>query len=596
MSTAASTTKPDQSKECVITNNCTSDIVILSPTTAQAPGDTQNASVYDQDLEILSLLEGGTVISQNGSGTVYLDQYYTDPNTKQQQYSLVYNLLASTSSWYFPVDNIGVMQNIFGSPVTFPAQTVTTDEQQSIANAATFYQTIAAYPTSQLTQNYETAMNGAQTTAQGQADGSANSSDNVANSITDSVNAFFASTKGFQNVTLAGLVAVESYYSKFPFVWAQYDSTTYYLYSSDGNTTSFVGTLSLTKPSALDLSKPNAGYACTFTPAKDPTDTSTVDVDSSQAKTLTYSNALFVDNVNADIPDVAVKGTFQLKRVFTQNPSDTQIIPVLTGTIAGETCIGFDSPQLSTDQSSEFWNTLFHPKNSAQVFNSIMTIGGAVMMLHFVGSTLYGIFKWVKNRGKAKEPTTEDLFKQQQEAFEKALNEKIDTAVQKLTNGKQNAPEDTESALEEINSERGSIDDNLNAINLEEGLKVEASTLEIQAQYESEMNGQQLEQLESSATSIKNSNDALNSATEENLHDVVTEQTSAFKDIQANTSALTESLDKSISSEQQAQIESNQAASEKVSEDIENSEKNAEEDASNSDPKAEDEIKPLEDF
>jgi hypothetical protein len=127
--------------------------------------------------------------------------------------------------------NIGLMQNIFVTPPNFTPQTATAAEQQSIANADLFYQTIQAYPTSQLATDYQTAMSRTITSASSQANGSANSTANASDTITQNVNAFFQGTKQFQNVTLASLVAVESYYDKFPFIWAQYKSTTYYLYS-----------------------------------------------------------------------------------------------------------------------------------------------------------------------------------------------------------------------------------------------------------------------------------------------------------------------------------------------------------------------------
>ncbi|MFN8407410.1 MAG: hypothetical protein U0X71_08020 [Sphingobacteriaceae bacterium] len=584
----------DTSKNCQVTNQSNTDAVIIIPTTAQDGNEESSIAVYDQSLEILNTLEGGIVIKVGQSGTVVLDQYYIDPKTGQKTYSLVYNLLVSSSSWYYPLANIGLMQNIFVTPPNFTPQTATGAEQQSIANADVFYQTIQAYPTSQLAQNYQAAMSGTISSASAQADGSPNSTANTSDAITQSVNAFFQSTKQFQNVTLASLVAVESYYNEFPFIWAQYKSVIYYLYSSDGKTTSFVGQLGLKQPATLDLTVANGGYICTFTPAKDPSNLNSVDVDSSKAMNLTYSSGVFVNDVNVDVPAIALKGIFQLKRLFTQVPADTQILPVITGSVDGVTAVGFDQPQLEDDPSgSDFWNTLFHPKNSAEVFNSIMEIGGAIMMLHFFATSLYGMGKWLKQKLSGKKTTTaQDEFNQKMDEFQKTLNEKIDSVVQKISDNKGIPPKDPSEAMDNLSRESGSVVDNLNAGNLQDGLKSQANNLEELAQYESQMSPSQLQSLESNASAIQKSNDALNNASKADLNGVVKEQQANFSDIQSNVGNLTSQMDKTISDKSKAEIERNNEASKEVSENIENSEKNQAEEREANDPEAKDPIEP----
>src|ERR1700678_1451289 len=386
---------PDPTKEIKVTNNSGTSIVIMLPTTSTQTTDANGTMVYGQSLEVLTAVDGTTAVANNATETFVLDQTYTDPDTGDQDYSTIYDLLPSTANWYAPVANIGVMQS-FTIPASYPAQTVTAAGAAAFQNAGTFVQTISAYPSSGLATSYQQALGQATTNASGQANGSAGSSGAVAGSISDATNAFFAGTKTFQNVTLEAVVAVQSYYASFPFVWAEFaaSTTTYYLYSSNGTATSFVGTLSLTPPKTVNIAVANGGYTCTFTPASNGSHTTTVNVDSSAAKSVTYTNGLFVDNVDSDIPQVAIKGTFQIKSTFTGKSTDTQIITVLTGTVDNATCIGFDSPQLSQNTSDSFWDTLFHPKNSAQIFQSIMQIGGAVMLLAFVGQSAYGIYKW----------------------------------------------------------------------------------------------------------------------------------------------------------------------------------------------------------
>ncbi|MTI29217.1 hypothetical protein, partial [Xanthovirga aplysinae] len=80
----------DPSKECKVTNETNSDVVIMLPTTAQTDNIDTSISVYNQDLEVLTTLEGGQAIAAGQSGTVVLDQNYIDPDTGESTYSLLY--------------------------------------------------------------------------------------------------------------------------------------------------------------------------------------------------------------------------------------------------------------------------------------------------------------------------------------------------------------------------------------------------------------------------------------------------------------------------------------------------------------------------
>ncbi|KAG0292061.1 hypothetical protein BGZ96_004592 [Linnemannia gamsii] len=590
-------TPVDPTKLIELTNESGTPVIVLVPTTSSdAPDPTEATPVYEQALEILISTNGSTTVANSATAQFILDQYYIDSTTHDKKYSTIYNLLVSTSNWYVPVANLGVVQDIFATPPSYPAQTAAADEAAAIANAGVFYQTISAYPTSALATNFQNAMGGTLNNASGPADGSPNSSANVASSISDSVKAFFQSTKSFKNVTLAGLVAMENYYLSFPFIWADPGHTgnaTYYLYSSSGKATSFVGTISLTKPAQLDVTLANGGYTCTFSPASNPSDTTSVDVNSSQAKALTYSNGVFIDDPDSDTPSIAVKGTFQVKRFFTQQPADTQIIAVLTGTINGSICLGFDSPQKSDDKTnSEFWDALFHPKTSAQIFQSVMQIGGAIMLLFFFGQVLYGIYKWASNLSKAKEPTTDELLKAQQESLEKILSEKIDAIAKQISNGQQQAPDSPEAASEAIAEQRDVVADNQNQANLEDSLKLQQDNAQELAKFESEMSSDQLVRLEEVGSQIQDSNTALENATPETLPTVVEEQTTALTKLSDDVSSLTADVSNILSKESSTMIEQNTELSDAIHQDIEDSDSNAAEDKANDDPDAADPFVP----
>jgi hypothetical protein len=586
------TDTPDPTKEIVINNNSGAVAVVLMPMIGSKP-DAGATQVYGQSLEMLASITGTPTIPKNGNATFLLDQYYTDPDTKTQKYSTIYNLLVSSASWYVPVANLGVMQNIFATPPNFPPQTITSDDAAALQNAAVFFQTISAYPTSALAKGYQSAMSGTLDNAAAAADGSANSSSNAANAISGGADAFFKSTKTFQNVTLAGLVAMENFYNNFPFVWAEYKTTTYYLYSSDGKTTSFSGTMTLTEPASLDITKANGGYGCSFAPAVNPTDTTSVDVDTSRAKTLTYANGLFVDDVDSDIPQIAVKGTFQIKRFFTQVSTDTNILTVLTGSINGATVIGFDAPQKSNDPGgSAYWDAIFHPKNSAQIFQAIMTIGGAVMMLFFFGQIAYGLYSKLRGLTNTKEPTTADMFKTQREALEDMFDAKIDELTKRMSNGRDQAPEDPDAALDDIDASVLEVGDNIDAALLKMGLESEASSLEEMAKFSENMTQEELVKLEQLGGDLQQANAALDGATPETISSVVAEQTTAFSALRADVKTFTEQLSEKLDDAAKAEIQQNSELSEAINDAIEDTAENNAENAADENPAGEDPVIP----
>ena len=585
---AAPNANLDPSKQITITNNSGKPVVVMVPTTSDTPDDPGDIMVYGVRLEILTAIDGSLSIADSGKATFVLNQNYTDSVTGKQEYSTIYDLLVSSAEWYSPVANISVMQSL-DNPPTYPAQTVTSNQAKALANAGVFYQTISSYPTSKLATDYQTAMSATHSKAKTQAQDASATAGQVAATISGGADAFFKNTKSFQDVTLAGVVAVETYFGTFPFVWAKFGDATYYLYGSDGKATSFVGTIALTKPTTVDPAVANGGYTCTFTPASNPTDTTKVDTDSSQAKSLTYADGLFVDDPDSDVPGIAVKGTFQLKRTFTQKTADTQIIPVLSGTINGSVCIGFDSAQKSDDKTnSEFWDALFHPKNSSEIFKSIMSIGGAVMMLFFFGQLIYGTYKWIKTFG-TKEPTLSDLQKSLDD-FQKSTTDKIDSAIKKMTNDQQKAPADPDAANDSIVEARDAVGDNLNAANIQEGLESQAASLQEMGQYASEMSAQELQDLQGLARDVRSINNALNGATESTLSNVVSNQKTAFDGLRTDVSNLSKGLSTSLSQQSQSTIDDNAQLADDVSQQIDDAESDAQGEVADDDPIGDDPI------
>jgi hypothetical protein len=515
-------TTPDPTKEIQLTNSTSAPVVLMLPTTSSQSPDANGTLVYEQNLEVLTSIDNATQIQAGQAETFVLDQTYIDPDTQQPEYSTIYDLLPCTADWFYPVDNIGVMQG-FMPPISYPAQTVTADSATAFQNAGLFIQTIAAYPNSTLASGYAAAMNQAPGNASTQANGSADSSTAASQSITQTVDSYFQSTKGFKNVTLAAVVAVQSYYGTFPCVWGQGQktaTTTYYLYKSSGTATSFVGTIALTPPATLDVTKPNAGYQCVYTPASNGTDTTTVAVNTAGQKSLTYTGGLFVDNPDSDTPAIGVRGTFQIKSLFTSNPSDTDIIAVLSGTVDNATVIGFDQPQLSSDPSDTFWDTLFHPKNSAQVFQSIMQIGGFIMLVVFAGQMLWGAYKGLRNLGAAKEPSTTESLQSMFDKLKADLKADAQANIQKGGGDPSKVTDDPADALKQAGDSQTTVTENQKTEKLEDELTDDSQVLEEDFSVEQSMTMPEIQQGEKAAGEIQSDMGKLENASPTDLAEV----------------------------------------------------------------------------
>jgi hypothetical protein len=384
----------DQTKLCAINNNSGKDIVVAMAINDDETSSQDAVLSANQQMEILKTSAGNIIIKSGGSDTVTLDHNYK-PGSAESGYVQGYNLVVSESYWLYPLADLPVEQQGTNGSTSYLPQTVDATNQAAMTQAFDFCQTIAAYPSSQLTKDYMAALQQARDTASTAADGSPDSAKAVADAIENAMDSFFKGTDQYKNVTLADVVAVHNYYNNFPFVWAQYkDSITYYLYGSDGTAATFAGTLSLNKSGSVDITKPNGGYSCSFAPAANPSETSSTDVDTSRAVNVTYNNGVFADDINGSVPKIGLTGSFMLERLFTNEPNDNNVLVVLSGTINGIHCIGFDSPQatstslqatntnvITSSPAEQYWNTLIHPKTQQDLIISLLTLVGAILVI-----------------------------------------------------------------------------------------------------------------------------------------------------------------------------------------------------------------------
>jgi hypothetical protein len=593
---AATSTAADPSKLQKIINNSGGDISVLLPLASNESHSANSVVSFNGDMELLTVTKGGNTIKSADNDTVLLDRTIKDSDTGETNYEMGYDLLIGTPTWLVPVANIGVVQDYDDddpSKTFFDDVTVTADQKTALQQTVAFLQTIAAYPDSELANNYLAAMDNTNKDVDSGADGSSGSADAVQGKIDSGVAAFFASTKSYQKVTLADIVYVQAYYNSFPFVWAQYnDSATYYLYSSDSTTTVFEGALSLKKPATIDISQANGGYTCSFLPAVTPGDTTKFDVDQTKAKTLTYTNGLFVDDATADIPTIALHGSFQLKRTFTKDPNDTKIIVVICGTVNGATAVGFDQAQVTkADDTTEDWlDSLFHPKTAAEIFNSVMTILGALMMLHFVGSLLYGIYKWAKGQGAAKKPVDKAGLDAERDKAGSDYKSKASDRVKKMSNNKESISDTPEDGLNTAVTEKGSLSDCVSAGQAESGLvKMKNNLKSLEDYVVDDYTGTMQGRINDCAGDVRTNLTDLTSADIADLKSTLADLRPKMQALSEQMTKLNTDMQNIVKTDQKSAMDENVKDMETVQEDIEDEGKTAEDeagDANDTDPDA----------
>jgi len=539
-----------KNKNCKLINNSGKNIKVLLPSAAfikdKGSGTTE---IFTQNYKLLKI-GNNDIVASGSTGNLILDQQYTDDKGKIQD-ALIYDLIISKEDTFFPVANKSEMKPILAPDSDpFPDAIITTDDTEAMEQAAKFHQAISAYPTSKLAEDYRQALDDSKKSGLEQADGSADSSNNIADAMAKTVDDFFKGTKAYEKVNLASLVAVQSYYRNFPFIWSnQGKAEKYYLYGNNGGKVNFIGIVSIS--GTIDLRKSNGGYECSFIPALNPSDLTKTDVDSNKKKALIYLDGLFVDDANVDIPSIAVSGSFQLKTKFTQVASDNQIVAVIAGTINGASCVGFNEPQ---DK---------YPPTNSNWFDEFNKWLGLIMMY---------IFARCKSR--SKKGTSKDELENKNKELE-AKNKDIDGKnFKKQTGNKENIPEDPQS---ELNANKEVIDQFIDANKIAENLERQAKDLETIAEFIPDMNQEQIKSLEKIAQNLKDSAQKIRDASNKDIKDIVAEAKNNMKEGIENLSTLEESISNKISSEAKENLKESVDTQKEIKENMDEREKEIEE-------------------
>jgi hypothetical protein len=374
-SLAAAATTPTINKNCNIINNSGVDLMVLD---AFATTDDGTQVDFEQSLKPL-LSNGSPIIKAGTTGVVVLDDTYLDDDN-QPQPSYLYQLIIVRADNLYPVAIAPQMLSF--STKSYKDVTVTADALSSMTNSEVFQQTLQAFPDSDLITRFQQACSNAMDDSNSDTD------------IDSSTDAFFAGTQQFQNVHLYTLTAIQSYWEMFPYIWAGYQaSKSYYLYTSDGSTVTYVGSVGITAPSVVPAGTDSAalkGFVFTFTDA------------SNKTSQLSYVKGQFVDDPKSDVPAIALKGLFQLKSQYTNVSTDNQVMAFLSGKVNGQQIIGYNE-KLSQDSNGN-WSglyTLLHPKNAQDWLNLILQIGAVAMTLELFSKPLKALRdKFMDSRSK----------------------------------------------------------------------------------------------------------------------------------------------------------------------------------------------------
>ncbi|WP_221391579.1 hypothetical protein [Dyadobacter sp. NIV53] len=349
------------SKNLSVANNCAIEVVMLNTFS-----DDNSLRGYEQNLVQLGTASGQKSLAAKSTATIALDAAGITPS-----YLQVYNIIYAKASNLFPV-KIGRSAPSYQGRGYDPV-TITDDDVMTMTQTEQFLQTISAYPTSSLSQNYAAAMQAIQ-------NGNGTDTD-----IEAGVSQFFAATS-FPNVTIDSISAVTTYFSQFPNVWAAYQPTrTHYLYSGDGSSVTYAGSITISLPAVTTYDKSLPGFGLSFTDADGAT------------KPLYFIDGQFIDNKSVAAATVCLSGTFVLKSTLTGVATDNTIVPVLTGLVSGKKVLGYDSQAVPNPENTGYDNYPHaNPDSFFKVLKGFGIFFGVCLAISLCGLAVMAILDRIK--------------------------------------------------------------------------------------------------------------------------------------------------------------------------------------------------------
>ncbi len=430
--------------------------------------DSSTGQGYGQDtLQVMPFSTGNTLPAGSAAS---LDMDATMPGTTTEM--TLYDLIFAQPTNLFPAGQASAM-DLFGA---YAPITIDSASSGSCANAWLFYQNIMAFPSSTVAVQFQQVLNATYSSA------------TSSSSIDSAVNAFFAGTEGYQNVTFDNWVAVSSYLNAFAFAWANFAASyTYYMYQSSGQQSSggtpaaatAAGAVTLTQsasgPNPASLTDPNGGYSVQYTPS------------GGSPVALTFSASQFVSATDEDFPLIAVQCSYMQLSQFTGNANDAAtLVPVLCGSVNGQQMIGLnyqipaDNPGLLT-QIQEGIQDFFN----AGGITDFMQITGFVMGLKLLYDGLAYLrqqFNGAEQENDGADPD-EDQVEEAQSDTDEAMSESEESqqeVANRLGEGEVEvvSPDDLDSVQSDLTDDQELVDEEEEGEAEEDALGAQADQIE----------------------------------------------------------------------------------------------------------------------
>lgn len=389
----------DINKKWPVTNKTTGTVTAIS---AVSSSSNSAGMIYEMGLSYLPTDKQNNTLPSAETTNVTLDG-----QTSSGDYQSIYDVIFAQPSNAFPVDDTSAVLPILGD--SYPAYTIPSSASDAMQNSYNFFRMIQAYPTSTLAKNFNQALTKEQS----------NQSQTTPSS-TNPIDAFFGSTKNYQNCTAVTYAAVLSYVQTFAGASVGFVSNyTFYLYSANSDKVSESGTVSFDLndvKSPFDLSDNNAGYTIVF---KDSNGKSTP---------LFYNQGQFVSDIKSDFPDICLQITWASNnQVNGTKTSPNTIVPIMAGFINGVKATGTATKQdISSGKSTWGW-----PSTVTGWFGLVMGVGGAIM---------FGDWIIQKFRAKSKARAETERANNERQITDdqnQALNERIDNLAEETAKNNQ---------------------------------------------------------------------------------------------------------------------------------------------------------------
>ena len=388
-------------KSWSITNSSDTDLLVISTSSENNQPEFQ---FYEGSLEVLKTVEGNEVITKGKTGTIAVG---TNANS----------IIIARADNLFPVKTI-VCDSETGA---FPSLSVTTADADSMKLAQKFQQAVIAIPGAALAVDFSTALQ-SKDPAQ--------------------VDAFFRSSSNYQSLTLDHVVAVQTYYAVYPFVWTYYQKEkVYYLYSSDGKVNKYLGQLFLGNNCSVPVNPDKSLLGFTITYKKD----------GGSSQSLFYLNGQFVNDTKSKSPDICLQGLFTLKSMLSADDQDNAIVCALTGTVDGAAVLGYsdevkpdsDKPQQDGGSTPD---TLVHPETTKDLVKFFGSLVGAALGFVILCKGVMALVQWKTN-------LSPDEIQKMQEKMRRETQATLDKINTRMKLGGDDAlkiPEDVTASLDPI--------------------------------------------------------------------------------------------------------------------------------------------------